>query len=70
MFLELLPSLRSAFLKYSHIINCYAYITTAIIQALASSFTLLEDSGWYKVDYAVAESLHNHELLWGIGELI
>ena len=37
-----------------------------------SNFTLnlLEDSGWYKVDYAVAKSLHDYELLWGKGELI
>ena len=37
-----------------------------------SNFTLnlLEDSGWYKVDYATAESLHYYELLWGKGELI
>lgn len=36
-----------------------------------SNFTLhvLEDSGWYKVDYGVAETLHNYELLWGKGEL-
>ena len=35
-----------------------------------SNFTLnlLEDTGWYKVDYAVAESLYNYELLWGKGE--
>ena len=34
-----------------------------------SNFTLnvLEDSGWYKVDYAVAESIHNYESLWGKG---
>ena len=37
-----------------------------------SNFTLnvLEDSGWYKVDYAVAESLHNYESLWGKGEFL
>ena len=36
-----------------------------------SNFTLnlLEDSGWYKVDYAAAESLHNFETLWGKGGL-
>ncbi|XP_065920451.1 leishmanolysin-like peptidase isoform X2 [Dysidea avara] len=35
-----------------------------------SNFTLLllEDSGWYKVDYAVAESLHYYEYLWGKGQ--
>ena len=38
--------------------------------ASISNFTLhvLEDSGWYKVDYAVAESIHNYEPLWGKGE--
>ena len=37
-----------------------------------SNFTLylLEDSGWYKVNYAVAESFYNYELLWGKGELV
>ena len=36
-----------------------------------SKFTLnlLEDSGWYKVDYAVAELLQNYGELWGKGEL-
>ena len=36
-----------------------------------SKFTLslLEDSGWYKVDYATAEAIYNYELLWGRGEL-
>ena len=34
-----------------------------------SNFTLhyLEDTGWYKVNYAVAESLHFYEFLWGKG---
>ena len=38
--------------------------------ASISNFTLhvLEDSGWYKVNYAVAESIHNYEPLWGKGE--
>ena len=37
-----------------------------------SNFTLnlLEDSGWYQVDYATAATLTgNYELLWGKGEL-
>ena len=35
--------------------------------ASISNFTLhiLEDSGWYKVDYAAAESIYNYEPLWG-----
>ena len=35
-----------------------------------SNFTLmlLEDSGWYRVDYAAAEALYNYELLWGKGD--
>ena len=42
----------------------YSYISI-------SNFTLnvLEDSGWYKVDYEVAESMYHYELLWGKGEL-
>ncbi|XP_065883622.1 ciliated left-right organizer metallopeptidase-like [Dysidea avara] len=34
-----------------------------------SNFTLniLEDSGWYKVNYTTAESLYSYELLWGKG---
>ena len=37
-----------------------------------SNFTLniLEDSGWYKVNYTTAESLYSYELLWGKGILV
>ena len=36
-----------------------------------SNFTLrlMEDTGWYKVNYAVAGSLHYYEFLWGKGVL-
>ena len=36
-----------------------------------SNFTLnlLEDSGWYKVNYTAAELLQNYRSLWGKGEL-
>ena len=46
-------------------------ITSAVIPCSISNFTLnlLEDSGWYKVNYAVAESLQNYEELWGKGKL-
>ena len=32
------------------------------------TLNLLEDSGWYRVDYAAVERLFNYELLWGKGE--
>ena len=49
-------------------VNCYISINSYIS---ISNFTLnlLEDSGWYKVNYAVAEARHSYELLWGKGEL-
>jgi len=34
------------------------------------TLSLLEDTGWYQVDYAAAEFLHSYELLWGRGALI
>ena len=57
-------------LAVSQHFNIIMYIMHTYSYASISNFTLhiLEDSGWYKVDYAVAESIHNYEPLWGKGE--
>ena len=46
-------------------IYIFTYSYTSI-----SNFTLnlLEDSGWYRVNYTAVELLFNYELLWGKGE--
>ena len=51
--------------------DCYVCYHSCSYTSI-SNFTLnlLEDSGWYEVDYAATESLYNYELLWGKGELI
>ena len=53
-----------------HIMTLCLYHTCSYSSISNFTLLLLEDSGWYKVNYAVAESLHNYELLWGKGEFI
>ena len=65
---------NSTYVSYFYVIAstliCIMCISLCCSYTSISNFTLnlLEDSGWYKVDYAVAESLYNYELLWGKGE--